>query len=223
MCRQALLVLLALLVSASAWPDWRDGLARIPNYKVSGSDYVAVTSYGESYIRYAAREAATRGVLREAALEIAGWCQIPEHKVLETGLYKGKPTLQIVFKPWHHPFDEVAPGKRPGSYRILIGLRGVVVQGRADEGLMNGVALLKHMLSHSAGMSLRRMVIDDLGPIELRDASARGSTDRRFAHLQSAPALSGRKTAANDNVKKGKVDEEEAGRLQQHAVPKPRG
>jgi len=188
-----------MLMALGAWADWHDGLDRIPSHRVIGSDYVVVTTYGDSYITYSAPDKDTRATLRADALTLAKWCCIPASRVIESTPYHGKPSLQIIFKPWKLPFDRHRPANKPDHYRILIDLRGVVIQGTDDEGIRRGVALLEHMLRHSAGMGLQRMAIDDSldpGPATNRAKRKVVSQDKaRKEQAKRQPAKSPSKTA----------------------------
>ena len=186
--------ILVVFVSATlANADWTAAFDPVPIHHCTGRDYVSFTTREASYIRYKARDEAANAAVRQLALALARHCQIPEERVLETHLYHNQPTLHVVWRPWHTPFDKTRPTHRARSaWRLQVGLRGVVIQAKSDEGLLSAVKTLLRLVEVSPGPCLQRMVIEDYRDVvaehELRTALRTVVAREKTQHVEIAEA-----------------------------------
>lgn len=209
--RKSVTGLLILLAAGAAWGEWnsespqpwKEAVTSLPTYHNLGRDFCTFSTRGNSYIYYKAQDPEMDGVVREYALALARHAQIPEERVIETNLYHGNAMLKVVWRPKHSPFDKECPSfSAPTAWRIQVGLRGVVIQAKNDEGLLWALRFFLRVVEAASGPQLRRMIFEDWRELvtepELRTLKPPQSRRTRGAPGQTAAGQNVEGVAAED-------------------------
>lgn len=173
-----------------------------PEIHYRGVHYLNCTNLGVSYIKYQTGDEQKNAALRRYALAIAHHVQIPPERVAEGDLYKGRPTLWIVWRPWHSPFDKTAPDdEQPTAYRILTSKRGILLQANNPDGALFGTKVILRLLEALPGPYIQRMAITDWRDVvderELRSLKKHPYAVRKPARAPRGRAEAPRKKATN--------------------------